>query len=282
MTVIIGAIVVLGCVVGGFMIEHGNVAMLINPVELLIIFGAAGGSFIISAPPTVLKLTFGSLSKILSGGGTSKEAYLELLSLMYIIFSKVRKEGLISIEQDVEAPDKSAIFTKYRSVVANKHALGFICDNLKVIITTNMPTHELDELLQIDIEANSHESMIPSTSIQKTADALPGFGIVAAVLGVVLTMQKINSPPAVLGESIGSALVGTFMGILLCYGFVGPVATNLETKAKEGEVYYTVIKASLVAFVGGAAPQIAVESGRRAIPHSERPTFGELEEAVRK
>jgi chemotaxis protein MotA len=173
-------------------------------------------------------------------------------------------------------------FIKYQSVLSNRHALDFICDNLKVMITTNMPPYELDSLMEIDIEANHHEDMIPPLSITKVADALPGLGIVAAVLGVVLTMGKIDQPPAVLGASIGAALVGTFLGVLMCYGFVGPMATNLEHKAKEKEIYSQVIRTALVAFVGGAAPQMAVESGRRAISGAERPSFGELENAIRR
>lgn len=282
MLVIVGSIVVIGCILGGYLMEHGNLALLVQPAELVILIGASVGAFIVASPPKVIKLTIHSLTSILSAKAVTKEAYLELLALLYLIFSKVRKEGLISIEADVENPEASAIFTKYSSVLANHRALNFITDNLKVIITTNMPPHELDDLLSTDIEANEHEEMLPAFSVQKVADALPGFGIVAAVLGVVLTMSKIDSPPAILGHMIGAALVGTMLGILMSYGFVGPIATNLELNAKEGEVYYNVIKVSLVAFVGGAAPQIAVESGRRAIPHTERPSFSELEEAVRK
>ncbi|QWR76721.1 flagellar motor stator protein MotA [Candidatus Magnetomonas plexicatena] len=282
MLVIVGMVITLGAILGGYLMEHGNVAMLVNIPEFVILGGCAVGSLVVSSPPAVIKLIIGSLPTIFGKGGAEKHEYLELLSLLFIVFSKVRKEGLISIEQDVEDPSKSAIFTKYKSVLENKKAMGFICDNLKVIITTNMPPHELSDLLEIDIEANAHEALLPSQGISKVGDSMPGFGIVAAVLGVVVTMGKISEPPEVLGHSIGSALVGTFLGILMAYGFFGPVSTNLELKAKEGEVYFHVIKAALVAFVGGAAPQIAVESGRRAIPNSERPSFAELEEAIRK
>ncbi|MBF0516205.1 MAG: flagellar motor stator protein MotA [Nitrospirae bacterium] len=282
MTVIVGMLMVIGAILGGFLIEHGNVATLLNPPELLIIFGAASGSLVVGSPMKVVKGVLSSLSSITKEAGATKKEYLEMLALLFIVFSKVRKEGLISIENDVEEPEKSPLFSKYKSVISNHHAMRFICDNLKVIITTNMPPHELADLLDIDIEANAHEEMLPVTAIQKMGDALPGFGIVAAVLGVVLTMEKIAEPPTVLGHSIGSALVGTFLGILLCYGFVGPIAANLEVKVKEGEIMFYVIKTALVAFVGGAAPQIAVESGRRAIPGLDRPTFSELESAVRK
>jgi chemotaxis protein MotA len=198
------------------------------------------------------------------------------------IFSKIRKEGLISIEADIENPKQSPMFSKYKSVASNHHALDFICDNLKVMITANISSYDLDSLMEIDIDASHNEELQPSISITKIADALPGLGIVAAVLGVVLTMGKMDEPPAVLGESIGAALVGTFLGILMSYGFAGPMATNLEHKARENQIYAIVIKTSLVSFVGGAAPQMAVESGRRAIPGKDRPSFTELENAIRK
>jgi chemotaxis protein MotA len=276
----IGIIIVLGSVIGGFLMEEGNLHVLFQPAEVVIIFGAAIGGLIIASPARVLKNIIKNIKTIFSSDSTNKQAYLELLSLLNTILSKIRKDGLISIEADIENPQKSAIFNKYKTVVANSRALEFICDNLKVIITANMPPHELDSLMEIDIEAHHHEEMTPATSIAKVADALPGLGIVAAVLGVVLTMGKIDQPPSVLGHSIGAALVGTFLGVLMCYGFVGPMATNLEHKAKEKEVYFQVIRVVLVAFVGGAAPQMAVESGRRAIPGKERPTFSELEKSL--
>lgn len=282
MFAIIGIIIVLGSVIGGFLMEKGNLHVLFQPAEVIIIFGAAIGSFFIASPPKVVSLVVKNLPLIISSGGQSKESYLELLGLLYQLFSKIRKEGLISIESDIENPEKSPIFKKYSSVISNHHAINFICDNLKVIITTNVPPHELDSLMDLEIETHHHESMTTSHSISKIADALPGLGIVAAVLGVVLTMQYVDSPPAVLGHKIGAALVGTFMGVLMCYGFVGPMATNLEHKAKEDSVYYQVIKVALVAFVGGAAPQMAVEFGRRAIPTKDKPTFDELEKELRK
>lgn len=269
-------------VIGGYLMEHGNLHVLFQPAEVVIIFGAAMGSFLIASPSKVVSLVVKNAATIFRGGGTNKTSYLEILSLLNLIFTKIRKEGLISIESDIEAPAQSTMFSNYKSVVSNRHALDFICDNLKVMITTNMPPHELDSLMEIDIEASQHEEMVPSLSINKIADALPGLGIVAAVLGVVLTMGKIDQPPAVLGESIGAALVGTFLGVLMCYGFVGPMATNLEHQAKEKEIYASVIRTALVAFVGGAAPQMSVESGRRAIPGHDRPSFAELEDALRR
>ena len=281
MFVFIGISVVLGSVVGGYLMEKGNLHILFQPAEIVIIFGAALGSFLIASPPKVISLVLKHAGSIVKSKSQSKENYVELLSLLYQLFSKIRKEGLISIEADIESPQKSGIFKKYSGIMAIHHAFNFICDNLKVIITTNVPSYELENLMDLEIETHHHEAVIPSHSISKVADALPGLGIVAAVLGVVITMGKIDQPPAVLGHSIGAALVGTFLGVLMCYGFIGPMATNLEHKAKEEGIYFQVIKVSLVAFVGGAAPQMAVEFGRRAIPGKEKPTFNELEQVLR-
>jgi len=281
MFALIGIVVVLGSVFGGFLMEKGNLYVLLQPAELLIIFGAATGGFLISSPPRVVSSVVENISVVLRSSSQSKEMYLDLLSLLYQLFTKIRKEGLISIEANIETPQKSPVFTKYVTVLSNHHAINFICDNLKVIITTNVPPHELDSLMDLEIETDHQEAMVPSNSIAKVADALPGLGIVAAVLGVVLTMGKIDQPPSVLGHSIGAALVGTFLGVLMCYGFVGPMATNLEHNARQDIVYFQVIKIALVAFVGGAAPQMAVEFGRRAIPGKEKPTFDELESEVR-
>jgi chemotaxis protein MotA len=281
MFVIIGIAAVLASIIIGYLMEQGNLFVLVQPAEIVIIGGAALGAFLISSPPKVTALVAGNLLGILSSKNQSKSTYLEFLSLLYRLFSKIRKEGLISIEADVETPTSSPIFSKYRAVLANRHALDFICDNFKVIISTNIPPHELESLTDLEIETSHHHSMVPVHSISRVADGLPGLGIVAAVLGVVLTMGKIDQPPAVLGHSIGAALVGTFLGVLLCYGFVGPLATNLEHKANEENILFQVIKVALVAFVGGAAPQMSVEFARRAIPGKEKPAFDELEKTVR-
>jgi len=282
MFVIIGILVVLGAVIGGYLMEHGNLSVLVQPAEVVIIFGAALGSLIIAAPPKAISMILKSVGKLFSSGGMGKSGYLELLGLLYSIFSKIRKEGLISIEADIENPEKSPLFLKYKAVMSNHHAVGFLCDNLKVIISTNVPPHELDALMELETETHHHEALTPAHNIARVADALPGLGIVAAVLGVVLTMGKINEPPEVLGASIGAALVGTFLGVLMCYGFVGPIATNIEAKVREDGISFQIIRIALVSFVGGAAPQMAVEFGRRAIPTSDRPSFNELEETVRK
>ncbi|GBD97127.1 MAG TPA: flagellar motor stator protein MotA [Nitrospirae bacterium] len=280
MFVIIGAIIVLACVIGGYSI-HGNIYLLFQPIELLIIGGAAVGAFIIQSPTKVLGQVVKNSFRVLYAKGTSKAEFLEILGLLNDIFTKMRKEGLIAIEGDIENPEQSAIFAKYPGILKNHHALNFICDNLKVIISTNVTPHELDDIMEFEIETHHKESMMPSHSIAKVADGLPALGIVAAVLGVVITMGKIAEPPEVLGESIGAALIGTFLGVLLSYGFVGPIATNLEYIAEEDMIIFQVIKIALVSFVGGAAPQIAVEFARRVIPSGDKPGFTELEESIR-
>ncbi len=281
MLILIGMVVVLGAVISGYLMEHGNLSVLVQPAELVIIGGASIGAFLVASPKKVASAVVRQVGSVFRSSNHGKAHFLELLSMLFQIFSKIRKEGLISIEGDIETPKTSPLFQRYPRIVKDQRVMNFICDNMKVIITTSIPPHELDSLLDIEIETGQHESMIPSHSVAKVADALPGLGIVAAVLGVVLTMGKIDQPPAVLGHSIGAALVGTFIGILACYGFVGPLATNLEHKAKEGDVGLTVIKLALVAFVGGSAPQIAVEFGRRAIPGDDKPTFAELEKMIR-
>lgn len=281
MFVIIGFIVVAGSVIGGYILEHGNLHVLYQPVELLIIGGAAVGAFIISSPVKVLGQVLKTSMRVFTAKSLSKGEILEVLGVLNAVFSKMRKEGLIAIEGDIEKPEESPIFSKYPSILKNHHALNYLCDNLKVIISTNVTPHELDDIMEIEMEAHHHEALIPAHTITKIADGLPALGIVAAVLGVVITMGKINEPPEVLGHSIGAALVGTFLGILLSYGFVGPVGTNLEYIAEEDLIAFKVIKIALVSFVGGAAPQIAVEYARRVIPSSAKPGFTELEDALR-
>lgn len=282
MFVIIGIIVVISAIVGGFLMEGGNLHVLFVPAEVIIIFGAAIGSFLIASPPKVISAVVKEIPQLFGYKSYTKEDYLDLLSLLYRIFSKIRKEGLISIEADIENPGKSNIFNKHKNVLKNHHAIGFICDNLKVMVSTNVPPHELDNLLDLEIDVHHHNSMVPSHSVAKVADGLPGLGIVAAVLGVVLTMGKIDQPPAVLGHSIGAALVGTFLGVLMCYGFVGPISINIEHRARENTVFLQVIKVALVSFVSGSAPQMAVEFARRAISGKDKPTFEELEKELKK
>lgn len=281
MLAIVGAIVVLGCVIGGYLMEGGNLHVLIQPAELVIIFGAALGGFIIASPMKVIKNVMGGVFKVLKSKGFSKDDYLDALLLLGEIFNKIRKDGLISIEGDVDNPESSSIFSKYPKMLSNHHALAYVTDTLRTIITTSIATHELEALLEADMEIHHEEMMVPSNSIATVADSLPGLGIVAAVLGIVLTMGNISEPPEVLGHSIGAALVGTFLGVLTCYGFVGPLAKNLETIASEETEFMNVLKVGLVSFVSGGTPQIAIEFARRVIPSKVKPSFEEVEEAMR-
>ena len=282
MFTIIGSIVVLACVIGGFILEKGNVAVLFQPVELLIIFGSAIGGFIIASPMKVMKAVFAGLLKMLTGKGYTKADYLEALTMLGEVFYKIRKEGLVSVEGDVDNPKESAIFTKYPRFFNNHHAIDLVVDTLRTVMTTKIEPNELEALIDAELESHHEELMAPSKSVATVADSLPGLGIVAAVLGIVLTMGKMNEPPAVLGQSIGAALVGTFLGVLLCYGFVGPMAKNMECSASEDLQYLMVLKMAIVAFVSGAAPQVAVEFGRRVVPAVDKPAFTEVEEALRR
>ncbi len=281
MFAIIGICAVFAAIGLGYLMEHGHFSVLFQPAELIIIGGAAFGAFIISSPKKVLSLTLKSISKVFSSHEKDQKAYVELLLLLNEIFYKVKREGFLAIEYDIDNPDSSEVFKKYPTVVSSSSTVDFICDNFRTIISSNMTPHELESMMETDMTAQEHDAMIPSTALTKVADGLPALGIVAAVLGVVLTMGKISEPPEVLGHSIASALVGTFLGILLSYGLVGPMATHLENSAQDHEAYLNVIKTAIVAMASGAAPQAAVESARRAIPGTCRPGFNELNEEIK-
>jgi chemotaxis protein MotA len=282
MIVFIGFIIVLASVVGGYLIEHGNLAVIVQPVEIMIIGGAAIGGFIIASPVRVIKAVIAAIIRMFTHRPYSKQDYVEVLLLLNGIFYKIRQQGLVSIESDVDSPQESPLFTKYPKILKNHEAIDLITDTLRTVMTTTIAPHELESLIDQELEAHHEEAMTPSHSVSTIADGLPGLGIVAAVLGVVLTMGKIKEPPEVLGASIGAALVGTFMGVLLCYGFVGPMGKHMEFIALEDLTYMNVIKVALLAFIGGgAAPKVAVEFGRRVIPVNMKPTFLEMEETFR-
>ncbi|MBF0291563.1 MAG: flagellar motor stator protein MotA [Nitrospinae bacterium] len=282
MLAVMGAVIVLVGVIGGYLLEHGNLHMLWQPAELVIIGGAAFGAFLIGYPPKLIKAVVEIITRILTNKSTyKKDEYMDVMRLLSDIFSKIRKDGLISIESDVDAPEKSKIFTKYPSFLGRHHAVTFVTDTLRTVMTTTIEPHELEALLETELDAHHDAAMLPSKSVNTVADSLPGLGIVAAVLGVVLTMSKMGEPPEVLGHSIGAALVGTFLGVLLCYGFVGPLSRNMEQVAGADAEYLTVLKVALMAFIRGAPPQISVEFGRRVIPSEVRPTFLEVESALK-
>lgn len=281
MLVIIGYVVVCLSVFGGFALAGGHLAALFQPVELLMIGGAALGAFFVGNTGKAIKATLKGLPNTLKGPKYNKAIYMELMALLYELLNKVRKEGLMSIEGDVEAPAESALFAKYPKAVADHHVVEFMTDYLRIMVSGNLNAMEIENLMDIEIDTHHHEEMVASHTIAKLGDGMPAFGIVAAVMGVVHTMESVGIPPSELGMLIAHALVGTFLGILLAYGFVGPLATLLEQKAMEGTKIYNVIKVTLLANLNGYAPAMAVEFGRKVLDSTERPGFAELEEHVK-
>jgi len=281
MKLIIGLLTVTICVFGGFMLSGGQLLALYHPPELIIIAGGAFGAFIVANPPKVIKAVFKGLPTLLKGAPYKKQSYLDLLALMYELFSKARKEGLMALENDIEEPEQSELFKKYPKIMANHHAMEFITDYLRLMVGGSMNPFELENLMDMELETHHHEAVQPAESIQTVSDGLPGFGIVAAVMGVVITMGSVGEPPEVLGAKIAAALVGTFLGILLAYGFVGPMAAALKHRAEEEGKFLECIKVCILATLNGYTPQIAVEFGRKALFSTERPGFLELEEHVK-
>jgi chemotaxis protein MotA len=281
MFVIIGIVIVLGSVIMGFVLEGGPIAALIQPLEFLIIGGASLGSLLVASPPKVLSAVIKKLIGTLSGDKYTKKIYIELLRMLYELFQVAKKDGLMSIESHIEKPQDSLIFKKYKSFHSNHHAVYFLCDSLRMLVSGGISPFDLENLMDSDISTHHEEMAKPQAQVSKVGDALPGFGIVAAVLGVVLTMQAIGGPPEEIGHKVGAALVGTFLGVLMSYGFVGPLATNIENINSNEARYLEVIKASVVAFSKGSAPLLAVEAGRRIIFNVDRPTFFELEKELR-
>jgi len=280
MFVIIGIVVVFGAVVGGYLMEHGNLRVLLQPAELLIIGGAGIGTVLVANPLHILKKIAGGVAGVFGGSKFSKERYVELLKTMYDFLNKGRKEGLVSLETDVEEPDKSPILSKNALFVKDHHIRDFFCDSMRMAISGTEP-FELDQVIDLDLEVHHHDSAQPSASLTTMADSLPGLGIVAAVLGVVITMGALGGPPEEIGHKVAAALVGTFLGILLCYGLVGPLAANMAKAAEEESAYLQVIRVVMIAFLKGTAPIMAVEFGRRAIPGHVRPSFQDVEKTCR-
>lgn len=281
MKLIVGMIIVIGCVMGGFMLSSGEPLALWQPYELLVIGGAAFGAFVISNPGKIIKTALGSVLLLLKGSRFSKPLYLDLLGLMFDLLTKARKEGLMALEGDIEEPKDSVIFQKYPKITADHHVMDFITDYLRLMVGGNMNPFELENLMDIELETHHHEAGAAHNALTRVSDGLPGFGIVAAVLGIVITMASIGGPPEILGHHVAAALVGTFLGILLAYGFVGPMATMLEHMVNDEAKFYQCIKVCLMANLNGYAPQIAVEFGRKAIFSSERPGFAELENHIK-
>ena len=284
MFVIVGWLVVLGCVFGVFIAHGGNIEVILHalPFEMLTIGGATAGAFLANNQMKVIKATMKGLGSCFKGSKYSKARYMDLMALMYDILQKARKEGLMAIENDVENPHESAIFKKYPSVGHDHHVVEFITDYLRMMVSGNLNAHEIESLMDSEIETHHHEAHSSVAALQRVAGGLPAFGIVAAVLGVVNTMGSVGQPPAVLGGMIGSALVGTFLGILLAYAFAEPLAGILEQKVEEGGKELQCIKTTLLASMQGYNPSTAIEFGRKVLYSTERPTFVELEAFVKK
>src|ERR1039458_2305123 len=280
MFAIIGIVVVFGCVVGGYLMEHGNVRVLIQPAELVTIGGAAIGTVLIANPLHILKQIGGGIGGVFGGSKYTKQAYIASLKTMYDLLNKARKDGLMALENDVEEPDKSPVLSKGPAVFKNHHVRDFVCDTLRMAIT-GMDASDLDQLLDLDLEVKHHDAEQPTAALTSVADSLPGLGIVAAVLGIVITMSAMGGPPEEIGKKVAAALVGTFLGILLCYGLVGPVAANMVKLAADEHAYFYVLRVLMVSFLKGTAPIMAVEVARRAVPGHVRPSFKELEAACR-
>ena len=278
MFIFIGAIIVIGGVLTGYIFEGGHILALNQPLEVVIIGGAAFGALLISTPLTVIKGIIGQIKGVL-GGGLKKNDYLELLVMMFEMFNIARKDGLIGLESHVEHPEESEILQKYPKFLKDHHAVAFFADTMRVIISGAVQPHDLDDLMDDDIEAIHEEEARPSDALSAIADALPGLGIVAAVLGVVITMAAIDGPPSEIGHKVGAALVGTFLGILGSYGFVGPLAASLKHRLNDSKQYLTCMKHALLSFHKGVAGVIAVEFARRSLYMEVRPGFTELEDA---
>jgi chemotaxis protein MotA len=273
---IIGILVVFGAVIGGYLLEHGNLQVLIQPAELVIIGGAAAGTVLIANPPAVLKGILRGVISVFGASRFGKARYLKTLTQFFAVMQKARKGGLTMLEADVEDPSKSELFKEW-----DHHVREFVCDTLRVAMTGGPSPFELDQMMELDLDVHHHYSRQPAAALTTVADSLPGLGIVAAVLGVVITMGALGGPPEEIGHKVAAALVGTFLGILLCYGLLGPMAVKMNQAADEEGHFYHVLRVGLLAFLKGASPLISIEFARRAVPGHVRPSFKELEGACR-
>jgi chemotaxis protein MotA len=281
MFVVIGWVIVIAAVLGSFLFEGGHILALLQPFELMCIFGAAIGAFVVSNPLKVIKAVLKALPTCFRSKAYDKDKYLQLIALLYELLQKARMEGLLAIESHVNDPASSPIFEKYAAVRDDTHLTEFIVDYLRMMLSGNLNVLEIQELMDAELETHHAEQAVPAVAIQRMADALPAYGIVAAVMGVVHTMGSVGEPPKVLGEMVAAALVGTFLGILLGYGFIGPLASVLEANAIEDAKPFECVKSVLLASMSGYSPAVAVEFGRKVLFTVDRPSFQELEEAVR-
>jgi chemotaxis protein MotA len=280
MFVIIGWAVVLGAVIGSFALGGGHLAALVQPFEFMCILGATLGAFLVGNPVKILKAVLKAIPSCFAGGGYNKKKYLELIALLYELLQKVRTQGMLAMEPDIADPKSSPVFTKYPAILKDHHLLDFIVDYLRMMLEGNVNPSAVEDLMNAELETHHAEMAAPAAAIQGMADGLPAFGIVSAVMGVVHTMGSVGAPPAVLGEMIAAALVGTFLGILMAYGFVGPLASLLTAKAADSAIPFECVKCVLLAYLNGSAPGVAVEFGRKVLTSVDRPSFTELDEAV--
>jgi chemotaxis protein MotA len=282
MFAIIGIVLVIVAIVGGYLMEKGNLLVLLQPAELIIIGGAAIGTLLIANPLYILKKIAGGIAGVFAGSKFTRQRYLDSLKMLFDLFSRSRREGLSAIEADLEEPSKSKTFSAFPAILKDHHVINFICDTLRTASSGAVEPFDIDQMMELDMEVHHHDATAPVSALSTVADALPGLGIVAAVLGVVITMGALGGPPEEIGHKVAAALVGTFLGILLCYGFLGPIAANMAKTADEEGSYYHVLRVAMNAFIKGTAPILAVEMGRRAVPGEVRPGFQELEKLCRK
>ncbi len=276
---IVGILAVIGAILGGYMMEHGNLKVLIQPSELIIIGGAAIGTLLIANPLPVIIKIFKALLGVMSSDKYSKKRYLSTLKMLNDIFKKGRKGGVSALEPDIEEPENSELFKNFPEVLKDHHVLHFICDTVRTGMSGTVSHYDLDQMIELDLEVHHKEVSVPVNALSSVADALPGLGIVAAVLGVVITMSALGGPPEEIGKKVAAALVGTFLGILMCYGFLSPLAASISKSNDSESQYYHSLRSGLIAFFRGAAPILAVEFCRRSIPAAVRPSFKEMEES---
>jgi chemotaxis protein MotA len=281
MLAIIGIVVVILGVIGGFTLGGGKLLVLLQPAEFIVIGFASIGGLLVSVPTKTLKAVLSDVMGILQGKGVDKSIYIEVLRLLNDLFQIARKDGIIALEPHVNEPLQSAVFQRYPRIVSNHAANPFICDTIKLFLAGSVPAHEIEALMDAEIDTHHEEASVSPATLQRLGDSLPGLGIVAAVLGIIITMGHMDGGAAVVGHHVAAALVGTFLGVLMAYGFVNPLAANLETKNRADSRLLHVIKAGITAFAKGMAPSVSVEFARRAIFHNERPTFEEVEEMMR-
>ncbi|HUB82247.1 MAG TPA: flagellar motor stator protein MotA [Bryobacteraceae bacterium] len=278
---LIGIVVVLGAIAGGYLMEHGKFLVLIQPAELLIILGSAIGTVVVANPiPTLMRLVKGVLG-VLSGSPFTKAYYLENLKMIYDLYNVARKSGTAKLEEEVDNPTKSAVFTKYPKFLKSHHAVNFLCDTLRMAVSGGVEPMEIDQMMEVDLEVHHRESAEPISALSTMADSLPGLGIVAAVLGIVITMGALGGPKEQIGEHVAAALVGTFLGILMCYGIFGPLSAAMSKQNDAEANYLGFLRMAAIGFIKGLSPLMAVELARRSIPSGVRPTFQEVEGACR-